>query len=100
MKPPAGIGPALAHPDAAVHRRGEVAAVLGEREATPPGQRRGTGPAQVRVHRPGPHQHPRIQQIRRIQQLLEITERQYRRLGVHQWQQLAAGTAIAVFPGQ
>ena len=98
---PAGggvVGDAAPDPRAAVDGAGQVAPVLGVAEPQPPGDRPGHGAAQVGVERPRAHQHPRVEQVARVEDGLDGGHGPDRVRRVHQRQQLGPGPPVAVLP--
>ena len=98
ITPPAAgrVGPAFAHPDAAVHRGGQVAAVVGVGEAEPAVQRPGLRHAQVRVQRHRVDEHAGVERVARVEDGLDRGHDLDGFGRVHGGQQLAAGPAVAV----
>ena len=101
---PAGRGavrPALADADAAVQRGRQVAGVVREREAVTVGQQRaGPRAAQVGVQRARADEHAGVEQVARVEEVLERAEQVDRLRRVHDREQLGAGATVAVLPGQ
>ncbi len=96
---PAGagaVGHAAPDPGAAVHGAGQVAAVLRIAEPEPPGDRPGHGAAQVGVEGARAHQHPRVEQVARVEDGLDGGHGLDRGRLVHPGEQLGAGAPVAV----
>ena len=92
---------ALADADAAVQRGGQVARRRARTRTRAVGQQRaGVRAAQVGVERARPDQHAGVEQVARVEQVLERAEQVDRLRGVHDRQQLRAGAAVAVLAGQ
>ncbi len=92
------VGSARADADAAVHRRAEVAPVLGVGE--PSGDRRhGRRQSQVGIGGARSDEHPGVEHAVRVEGGLERGERVEHLRRVHPWQQLGARPTVAVLPG-
>src|SRR5690606_9468460 len=92
-----GVGAALADADAPVHRGGEVAAVVREREAAGHHRERaGVRAAQVLRDTAGAHDHTRVEPVLGVEEALDLLHQTDRLGRVDVGQQLAACAAVAV----
>ncbi len=96
-----GVRPALAHPDAAVHGRGQVTVVVAEREPAAPRQRgaRAAGAGRRRAAA-GRTSTPGLSTSAGSNRSLTRPEQVDHLRRVHRGEQLAAGPAVAVLAGQ
>src|SRR5699024_4446393 len=100
---PAGIrrvSPALADADAPMHRIREVTAIVRECVAGLPQQREGQWATQIGVERSGGDDDPRVEEVARVEEVLEPLEGRDGRLRGQAPQQRAPRTTVAVLPGQ
>nr|BFE73797.1 hypothetical protein GCM10020092_070980 [Actinoplanes digitatis] len=101
MTPPAGgvVGAALADAGAAVHGLAEVAVVVRVRHREPL-EREAPGGPDVGVDRVRLDKDARVEQVAGVERVLDPREQGDGVRGVHVWQQLRAGPAVAVLAGE